>query len=181
MTAETPMPLHDLSFGDDRSVRAAVRDELVATLAQGDAERAEAMRQALDARDIHVDFARELGTLALDSHDLGDVMAAYWIVMWTTVHEADLPDADAARAVRTQVGQVLASSVATRDARQRQLTGDAMLFEMLVTIDLVREARAAGATARLRAMADSAQRNMLNRQALNLRKMRLTRSGLVRF
>jgi len=169
-----------LSFGDDASISERVRDELAVTLAHGDAARARTLREALDARDFHAEFAAELGGLGFDSHDLAGVMAAYWLVMWCLVHDAPLPAAKDAAPVRAQVARMIGPSPLVRDDAQRQTMGEAMLSETMLTHEQVREARARDDAAALRVMADTAQRNMLMRQALNLKKMRLTASGLAR-
>jgi hypothetical protein len=178
-TAQT-ITTHDLAFGDDAAVSARVRDELAQTLGGGDAERTKALRAALDARDFHAEFADELGTLALDSHDLADVMAAYWLVMWSLVHAVPLPSANEAAPVRAQVARMIGSTPLVRDAAQRQTMGEAMLSETMLTLEQQHFARARDDQAALRRMAETAQRNMLMRQALNLKKMRLTPLGLAR-
>jgi hypothetical protein len=171
---------HDLSYSDDAAISARVRDELATTLAHGDFERARTLREALESRDFHAEFATELGGLGFDSHDLAGVMAAYWLVMWSLVHDVPLPGAADAAPVRAQVARMIGPSPLVRDVAQRQAMGEAMLSETMLTHEQVREARRRGDEAALRAMADTAQRNMLMRQALNLKKMRLTTSGLAR-
>lgn len=180
MHGAADLEMRDLAFGDDPAVSARVRDELAETLGRGDAAKARALREALDARDFHAEFAAALGTLDLDSHDLADVMAAYWLVMWCLVHDAALPSATEAAPVRTQVARMIGSTPLVRDEKQRQAMGEAMLSEAMLTLEQQRNAQARGDTAALQQMAETAQRNMLMRQALNLRKMRLTPSGLAR-
>lgn len=171
---------HELSFGDDASTSERVRDELAATLAKGDAERMRTLREALDERDFHREFAAELGGLGLCSHDLAGVMAANWLMMWSLIHDVPLPAAKDAAPVRAQVARMIGASPLVRDEAQRQAMGEAMLAETMLTHEQVRDARARNDGAALRTMAETAQRNMLMRQALNLRKMRLASSGLVR-
>jgi hypothetical protein len=178
-TAQT-ITTHDLAFGDNAAVSARVRDELAQTLGGGDHARTQALRDALDARDFHAEFAEELGMLALDSHDLGDVMAAYWLVMWSLVHDVALPSAREAAPVRAQVARMIGSTPLVRAREQRQAMGEAMLSETMLTLEQERLARARGDQAQLKQMAETAQRNMLMRQALNLKKMRLTPLGLAR-
>jgi hypothetical protein len=107
-------------------------------------------------------------------------MAAYWLVMWSLVHDVPLPSAKTAAPVRAQVARMIGPSPLVHGDAQRQAMGEAMLSETMLTHEQVREARARGDAAALRAMGDTAQRNMLMRQALNLKKMRLTSSGLAR-
>jgi uncharacterized protein DUF6683 len=170
----------DLSFGDDAEISARVRDELAATLGHGDAERMRTLREALEARDFHAEFAAGPGMLGLDSHDLAGVMAAYWLVMWSLVHDVALPSAEDAAPVHAQVARMIGPSPLVRERAQRQAMGEAMLSETMLTHEQVRDARARGDETALAQMAETAQRNMLMRQALNLKKMRLTRSGLAR-
>ena len=169
-----------LAFGDDAAVSARVRDELAATLGGGDAERTRELRAALESRDFHAEFAAALGALGLDSHDLAGVMAAYWLVMWSLVHDVELPAAQDAAPVRAQVARMIGTSPLVRDGAQRQAMGEAMLSETMLTHEQARNARLRGDTQALHAMGETAQRNMLMRQALNLRKMRLTPNGLAR-
>jgi hypothetical protein len=182
-TATMAPPANDdaLDFGADPAITARVRDELADTLAGGDAARRNALRDALDARDFHAEFAGDVGNaLALASRNLADVMAAYWLVMWSVVHDVELPSAEEARPVRAQVGRVLGSSPLARDPSNRQAMGEAMLSETMLTREQQRNARERGDADALKRMAETAQHNMLMRQALNLKKTRLTRSGLVR-
>jgi hypothetical protein len=100
--------------------------------------------------------------------------------MWSLVHDTTLPSAADAAPVRAQVARMIGPSTLVRDGAQRQAMGEAMLSETLLTHEQVRDARLRGDDVALRTMADTAQRNMLMRQALNLKKMRLTASGLAR-
>jgi hypothetical protein len=85
-----------------------------------------------------------------------------------------------ARAVSRQLAASLPGRAEAVDPRRRQLVGEALIHETVLALEARDAARDAGRRDELRHMADAAQSNMLNRQAINLRKTRLTLQGLRR-
>lgn len=169
-----------LSVGAAPVLSAQVRKELVDTLhARTNYDKAKA-EEELVARDIREEFLLRFGDLGLKPDNLPDLFAAHLMAMWSVVHDAPLPAADAAEGLRRQfVAQIMTSPIAT-DAAKRQLVGEALMYEAVLTLEAHRVARDAGDKAKLRQMADSAQAALLRQRGINLRKTRLTAAGMTR-
>ncbi|HNR90896.1 MAG TPA: hypothetical protein PKO41_00590 [Dokdonella sp.] len=175
-----PAPTTAWPIGDDPALSAEVRRELVDSLvARGGVGREQAEAE-LAARDVAADFERRFAPLGLDRRELPDVLAAQIIGMWSIVHDAAFPSADIARALSRQLASSLPGRAEAVDPRKRQLVGEALIHETVLALEARDAARAAGRRSELKQMAESAQRNMLNRQAINLRKTQLTPQGMRR-
>lgn len=173
-------PAHPFAIGADPMLSAQVRKELLATLrarAQLDPAQAE---QELNSRDVHAEFISQFDEIGLAPDNLPDLLAGHLIAMWVVVHDAALPGRDAATALARQFATQIAGSPQAADPAKRQLMGEALLYETVLTLEALHAARDAGDTAKLKEMAESAQRNILNQRSINLRKTRLTASGMVR-
>jgi hypothetical protein len=181
MNAQTaPVTIASWPIGDDPALSAEVRRELVDSLvSRAGVDRATAEAE-LAARDVGAAFEARFATLGLDRRELADVLAAQVIGLWTIVHDEPFPSADVARAVSRQLAASLPGRAEAVDPRRRQLVGEALIHETVLALEARDAARDAGRRDELRQMADSAQSNMLNRQAINLRKTRLTLQGLRR-
>lgn len=168
------------SVGKDPSLSARVRKELVDTLhARTNYDPAEAEKE-LDARDVHEEFLLHFGDLGLAFDNLPDLFAAHLMAMWSVVHDKALPGNDAATGLRRQFAAQLATNPLIADADKRQLVGEALMYEAVLTLEARRVARDAGDKAKLHQMADSAQAALLHQRGINLRKTRLTAAGMTR-
>lgn len=171
---------HPFSIGSDPVLSAQVRKELLDTLyARTKFDPVQAERE-LDSRDVHGEFVRQLGKLGLVPDNLPDLLAGHLIAMWTIVHDAPLPGREIAAALSRQFLGLIAGSPQAADPAKRQLMGEALLYETALTLEAQHAAREIGDKAKLREMAESAQKNLLGQRGINLRKTRLTASGMVR-
>lgn len=168
------------SVGTDPELSVQVRRELLDTLhARTNYDKAGA-NQELDARDVHEDFRLHFGELGLAPDNLPDLLAGHLIVMWCIVHDATLPARDVATGLSSQFAAQIATSPMIADPARRQLMGEALLYEAVLSLEAYRLARDAGDQAKLRQMAESAQSALLNQRGVNLRRTRLTASGMTR-
>ncbi len=168
------------SVGTDPELSVQVRRELLDTLhARTHYDKATA-NQELDQRDVHEDFRLQFGEIGLAPDNLPDLLAGHLIAMWCIVHGAALPDAGVARALSRQFEDQIAGNPMVGDPARRQLMGEALLYEAVLSLDAWRLARDAGDKAKLKQMADSAQSALLNQRGVNLRKTRLTTMGMTR-
>lgn len=171
---------HPFAIGADPALSARVRQELIDTLsARTNFDPVEAGRE-LDRRDIREEFVLEFGDLGLDPDRLPDLLAAHLIAMWCVVHDAPLPRREVAEGLTRQFTGMLATSPQAADPAMRQMMGEALRYEAVLTVEARRAARDAGDKAKLREMAESAQGNLLKQRGINLRKTRLTASGMMR-
>lgn len=171
---------HPFSIGVDPALSAQVRKELIDTLALRTKFDPEQTERELDARDVHAEFIRQLGDLGLVPDNLPDLLAGHLIAMWSVVHDAPLPGRDVAAALVRQFTGMISASPQAADPAKRQLMGEALLYETALTLEAQRAARESGDQAMLKQMAESAQQTILQQRSINLRKTRLTASGMVR-
>lgn len=175
-----PVTIASWPIGDDPALSAEVRRELVDSLvARAGVDRATAEAE-LEARDFPGAFDARFSPIGLDRRELADVLAAQVIGLWSIVHDEPFPTAEVARAVSRQLAASLPGRAEAVDPRRRQLVGEALINETVLALEARDAARDAGRRDELRQMADAAQTNMLTRQAINLRKTRLTPQGLRR-
>lgn len=168
------------SVGTDPELSVQVRRELLDTLhARTNYDKATA-NQELDERDVHEDFRIHFGELGLVPDNLPDLLAGHLIVMWCIVHGAALPTEGVARGLSQQFAGQIGGSPMVGDPARRQLMGEALLYEAVLSLEAWRLARDAGDKAQLKQMADSAQTALLSQRGVNLRKTRLTTMGMAR-
>jgi hypothetical protein len=167
-------------IGTDPVLSGQVRQEFIDTLVARTGIDATKAEDELSQRDVASAFERRFGELGLSRGQLADVLAAHVLAMWSIVHDSDFSDPDIAAAVRTQLAASLRGRPEAVDPVKRQLIGEALIYESMLSLEARDQARAEGDRKQLAQMAETAQRNVLNRQAINLRKTRLTRSGLQR-
>lgn len=168
------------SVGTDPALSVQVRRELLDTLhARTNYDKATA-NQELDERDVHEDFRLHFGELGLATDNLPDLLAGHLLVMWCIVHGAVLPSPEIAKGVSRQFAAQIATNPMITDPARRQLMGEALLYEAVLSLEAYRLARDAGDKAKLRQMAESAQTALLSQRGTNLRKTRLTASGMMR-
>lgn len=165
--------------GADPALSAQVRKELLDTLSAKTGYDPERAARELDARDVRAEFLSAFGGLGLAPDNLPDLFAGHFLALWSVVHDAPLPGSAIALAVARQFEAQIARSPQVADAAKRQLMGEALLYEAVLTLEAQREARAGGA-AKIKQMADSAQHNFLAQRGIDLRKTRLTASGMQR-
>lgn len=167
-------------IGVDPALSAQVRKELLDTLYARTKYSPEQADRELNSRDVHAEFIGQFGDLGLVPDNLPDLLAAHLLAMWSVVHDAPLPGRDVAAALVRQFTGMLTGSPQAADPAKRQLMGEALLYEAVLTMEAQRAARESGNVAMLKQMAESAQQNFLKQRSVNLKKTRLTASGMVR-
>ena len=175
-------PLRGVAYpiGDDPALSSQVHRELVDSLVTRTGIGVDEAERELDRRDLPGAFDRRFAAPGLSRHDLGDVLAAHTLAMWSIVHDAPLPDAATASAVRAQLAASLQGRPEAADPARRQLVGEALVCECMLSLESYGDARQRGDRQALAGMAEAAQRNMLERQGINLKKTRPTPRGLQR-
>lgn len=168
------------AIGADPELSAQVRKELADTLKARAGIAPETLEKELAGRDIHAQFLAAFGELGLVPDTLPDLLAGHMIAMWSVVHDAPLPARSVAMAIAKQFAGLIGSNPLAADPAKRQLMGEALLYETVLTLEAQGQARASSDSAMLKQMAESAQRNYLSQNSINLRKTRLTESGMVR-
>lgn len=168
-----------LDFDYEPAVSAQVIAETVDTLAQGNPTYRKVVEKELESRDIPAEFKGTFGPLGLRHDNLADTMAAYWIAMWSVIHDKPLANATQARAVRRQVLPRLQSSPIARSDKKRQLVGEALLYEATIGLSVYQEAKANEQELQLRQMARNAKKNV-KKKGIDLARMRLTDQGMRR-
>src|SRR5690606_11654343 len=120
-------------IGTDPTLSQRVRREMIDTLvANGGVSAADAERE-IASRDFAATFERFFGAMGLSPHRLPDVFAAHLLAMWSIVHQQSLPDRVVAEGVRTQFETLLRGRPEARNAEQRQLIGEALLCESVLS------------------------------------------------
>ncbi len=167
-------------IGNDPQVSAQVRAELVESIVAKGGIPAEQVERELASRDVGAAFDARFAATGLDRFDLADMLAAQIVGLWSIVHDATLPTPDVARAVSRQLSGSLQGREDATDPRRRQLVGEALVYETMLALEAWDDVKASGDRAALQRMAETTQKNMLNRQAINLKKTRLTVRGMQR-
>lgn len=170
----------DYAIGTDPELSRQVRQEFIDTLVARTGIDAAKATQELASRDVMASFDQRFSKQGLSREQLPDVLAAHVLAMWSIVHDSEFPDAKVAAAVSKQLGLSLRGRPEAVDPARRQLVGEALLYECMLSLEAWDQARTAGDRTHMKEMAETAQRNMLNRQAINLKKTRLTLNGLQR-
>jgi hypothetical protein len=161
-------PLRGVAYpiGDDPALSSQVHRELVDSLVTRTGIGVDEAERELDRRDLPGAFDRRFAAPGLSRHDLGDVLAAHTLAMWSIVHDAPLPDAATASAVRAQLAASLQGRPEAADPARRQLVGEALVCECMLSLESYGDARQRGERQPVPAMAEAAQRNVLERQGI---------------
>lgn len=167
-------------IGSDPELSRQVRQEFIDTLVSRTGIDAQTAADELGQRDVAAEFERRFAALDLSREQLADVLTAHVMAMWSIVHDTEVTDPAIAAAIRTQLAGSLRGRPDATDPARRQLVGEALVYESMLSLEARDQARAADDRVQLKQMAEAAQSNMLNRQGINLKKTRLTRNGLQR-
>lgn len=167
-------------IGSDPELSRQVHQEFIDTLVSRTGIDAQTAADELGRRDVAAEFDRHFAALELSRGQLADVLTAHVLAMWSIVHDTDVSDPAVAAAVRRQLVGSLRGRPDAADPARRQLVGEALVYESMLSLEAREQARTAGDRTQLKQMAEAAQGNMLNRQGINLKKTRLTRNGLQR-
>ena len=185
MSAATPIPIRSdepyqaLDFSYDADISRQVLAETVDSLSRDNPAYRTVVEEELARRDIIAEYRESFGTLGLRHDNLTDTMAAYWISMWTIIHDKPLATATQALVVRDQVLPRIASSELTDSGDKRQMMGEALIYESTIALGVYRDAKRDNQELQLRQMAKSAKQNT-RKKGYELAKMKLTNRGMQR-
>lgn len=168
-----------LDFDYDAALSAQVLAETVDTLSNGNPTYRQVVQTELASRDIPSEFGDIFGPLGLRHDNLADTMAAYWLAMWSIIHDKPLATSQQASAVLAQVLPRIQTSAQARDPKKRQLMGEALIYESTIGLQVYREAKENKQELQLRQMARNAKKNT-RKKGIDLAKMRLTDQGMRR-
>lgn len=169
----------NLDFSYDPAVSAQVLAETIDTLAQGNPTYRHVVEKELNGRDIPAEFRDTFGPLGLRHDNLADTMAAYWLAMWTVIHDKPLANETQARAVLRQVLPRIQASPLAGNPKKRQMMGEALLYEATIGLSVYNEAKAGAQELQLRQMARNAKKNV-KKKGVDLARMKLTDQGMRR-
>ncbi|MFK8014901.1 MAG: DUF6683 family protein [Gammaproteobacteria bacterium] len=172
-------PYQALDFTYDDAISKQVLAETVDTLSRDNPAYRAVVEAELAGRDIVAEFRDVFGPLGLRHDNLADTMAAYWISMWSIIHNKPLANGAQALAVRDQVLPRIASSELTASVDKRQMMGEALVYESTVAYGVYRDALSNKQDLQLRQMARSAKQNT-RKKGYELAKMKLTNQGMRR-
>jgi hypothetical protein len=138
------------------------------------------VRSALERVDVDQTFAHELARVGLSATNLGDVVAANWVMSWEIANDEAAPGPAAARsvaaAVRTRLeGDPVISGVSNRD---KQLLAEQLAYQTVMAQLTASAARTNGNTV---ALASLRQRliDKFHASKVDLTALRLTDQGFV--
>lgn len=160
----------------DPEISKHIRRALVDNLAHGDADVEQAVEKELGDRNIVSDFSKAMRPLGLDAGNLADIMAAYYVVMWTIIRRAPFPGKQQSKAIRHQLRQQLLGNPLVYDANRRQMMGEGMIYEAQIALETYRKAVDDDDELQLRRLAKNGRKNMIGR-GIDLKQMNIARSG----
>lgn len=184
---------------DAGTARAQAADSAPATALKRDRERFEAKQREIvevyrkqspaagaeieklfRSQDILAAVAPSFAKLGLNSEDIVDMTAAYWIVAWEASHGLAGVETDPRKtaAVRDQLGSAMRANpaVAKLDEKGRQELGDTMLLNALLTELRMRSAAKLGSAMRQR-MSDQIAAEARATLSVDLRALEMTDTG----
>jgi hypothetical protein len=126
-----------------------------------------ALADSINRVDIEMVFSDYMGKHGLQSHDLSDAMAGYWLTLWTIVHNTSMPNKSAVLGVRNQMRASLNRNMLNAEKqRHAQMT-------VLKTVEVLATSRKPG---NQREMAVEMQKVGM-RFGMNLEKLEVTNNG----
>ncbi len=169
-----------LAFARDPQVTAREREAFIARIANQPG--GEAMAQAIRSGKLMGEFDRLLRRYGYSPQNLGDVLAAYLVICWEIVHEADSNDEPAGqRAVRRQLAGALASvpSVAKLSDAQKQAQAERTAYLTMAAGSAYQELKRSGQRARIAELQREVRADLM-KSGVDLRTLDLTSGGLIR-
>lgn len=169
-----------LGFSVDPAVAARERDRMLEMLrAAGGTE--SGLSQSIESGKLLQTFDRLLKRHGYSPRDLGDVLAAYLVLAWEVVNDADATrQPEGMRAVRRQLGPALASvpQVSGMGDGERQAQAQRTAY-MAMVATLQRQAfKANGNAGRLATLQADVRRQVQSSAGIDLREYTLTAGGL---
>lgn len=169
-----------LDFARDAAVTAREREAFVARIA--DQPGGDAMASAIRSGKLMGEFDRLLRRYGYSPQNLGDVLAAYLVICWEIVNEADSNTQPAGqRAVRRQLAGALASvpDIAKLSDAQKQAQAERTAYLTMVAGSAYQELKRAGQRERIADLQRNVRADLL-KSGVDLRTLDLTSGGLVK-
>lgn len=169
-----------LNFAADHAVTKRAQQHYLKYLANTDPDVAQKFETALRTHDVPVIFRRNSAAYGLDSHNVADVMSAYWVTLWAIANRHPIDDISkrTIQAVQRNVRAELAgnSYVRDMDPTTRQSVTELMMYDTILadaSYDTAQEHKRSGMTSLL----SNSVHDRVLKQGIDLRSMKLTDSG----
>ena len=170
-----------LPYRASPAITSKLKQEMAETLTKQSPQQSAAIRRFVDSGDFVAEFDKDMKTYGypLQSGDVVDAFAAYWLTMWSIANNERQPAAGEAVAVRRQVATSMAANptLERADDATRQLVAEGLITEAELALSLRDYATHNGRDTQ--PLADSTYRNLLAK-GVDLRAMRLTDAGFLR-
>lgn len=163
-----------------RRVNAHLAEMLAPALASGVTR--DDLRRVLDGGQVQAVFRRILADHGFSDRNLGDVIAAYLILLWQVVNDApDIHEPQGAQAIRAALGREMAASAwigRMTDADKQTLAEIAGTGAMLIAAQYS-DAHQAGDSDAIRRLGEDARRMAMETTGFDLLAFDLTDAGFV--
>lgn len=169
-----------LSFAASEQVATDTRESYLTHLAKEDPKSAREYREVLETQDVRGNFRANLAAYGLNADNVGDVLSAYWVVLWAIANKerTDALSVSAIGAVGNAVRKEMQTDPTMRgitDA-ERQAVADMMMYDTVLADGSYQNAMRARRQDQIDLLSDAVQDRILE-QGLDLRAIKLTRNG----
>lgn len=170
----------DFSVSYERPVSDDVRQRFISAIRKANGDRIASLIDAsFSSRSVRDSFRDLASPYGLHADDYGDVFTAYLVTLWMVANQVAAPSASAVRAVNAQTHATLAHSGLEGSQRERQMTAERMMYELVSATYGSDEARRVGDVATLARMATLARAKFFD-SGLDLQAMAIGDGGMVR-
>lgn len=169
-----------LDFTVDPAVTHRAQENYLKHLTKADPAAAEQFAAALQGQDVPIVFRGNLAIYGLDSHNVADVMTAYWVILWAIANKqsTDNLSKQAVQAVQHVVRKELAENSTVRglDSDTRQSVTELMMYDAVLADASYHTTQTQRRKDLLIRLSDSVYKRVLQ-NGVDLRSMNLTDSG----
>lgn len=177
-----PAALQQLDFTPSRTTTQEVNEKIIAALAPHvPVEKRPQLRQLVDSGELPLAFAKLLSKFGYSPDNLADVMTAYIILSWETIHNGDATQYPRGiEAVHQRVRHAMAMNPNTGKFSNAEKQGFAQDLTYMVMLNVVdrKRLRKNGDTAKLRQLEQSVS-DQTKGYGLDLDVLQLTDKGFV--
>ena len=171
-----------LVYRRDLAVTERVKRAYIAQAERAYGKKAVALRQFLDGNDFVQVWAKGAAADGMRPNDLGDSLAEYWATNWQIVRGLSSTMPSQTRAVRYQIGPVIARMPAIRrmsDA-QKQTLSETLMLNLIFEVIGADAARKKGDPATLAKVRQATAVRFQQEFGVDLNTLNVTNRGLVR-
>jgi hypothetical protein len=171
-------PTGGITFNASPAVAAEFKAKLLAALIRRDPAQEAKLRSEFTQIDVDQTFARVLSGGGLSATNLGDVVAANWVISWEVANDEADPPPVAIRSVAAAVRARLAANPAVTRAsgRDKQLLEEELAYQTVMARSAATLARTSGNTVALTSLRQSLI-DKFHAMDVNLTALRLTDQG----